>query len=162
MAVQFVLLGSGDKGLEAFYRDLPRRYPGRIGTWIGFDEALSHRIEAGSDFFAMPSMFEPCGLNQLYSLKYGTLPIVRATGGLDDSVEQYDEAAGTGTGFKYRDANPTALYFCIGWAVSTWYDRPQHYQAMQKAAMGQDFSWEKSAGTYVELYQRALLRRRGE
>ena len=162
MKVQFIVAGSGEKILEGLFTDLPRRYPGRIGTWIGFDEAMSHRIEAGSDFFVMPSQFEPCGLNQMYSLKYGTLPIVRATGGLDDTVVQYDEASGTGTGFKYADANPTALYFCVGWAVSTWYDRPKHYAALQKNAMKQDFSWDRSAGTYLELYQRALLRRRGE
>lgn len=162
MAVQFVVLGSGEKDLESYYGDLPRRYPGRVGTWIGYNDGLSHLIEAGSDFFVMPSLFEPCGLNQLYSLKYGTLPIVRATGGLDDSVEQYQEALGTGTGFKYRDANSTALYFCVGWAVSTWYDRPAHYKALQKAAMRQDFSWEKSAKTYVDLYRSALVRRRGE
>jgi starch synthase len=162
MRVQFVVLGSGDKGLEAFFGDLPRRYPGRIGTWIGYDDPLSHLIEAGSDFFVMPSVFEPCGLNQLYSLRYGTLPIVRATGGLDDTVEQYDEARGTGTGFKYADANPTALYFCVGWAVSTWYDRPKHFAALQQNAMKQDFSWDRSAAAYVELYRRALSKRRGE
>lgn len=156
MRVQFAVLGSGDKGLEAYFGDLPRRFPGRIGSWIGYDEGLSHLVEAGADFFAMPSLFEPCGLNQLYSLKYGTLPIVRATGGLDDSVVQYNEAEGSGTGFKYADANPTALYFCIGWAVSTWYDRPQHYRALQQRAMAQDFSWEKSAGVYVEMYHQAL------
>jgi len=158
MRVQFAILGSGEKGLEDYYGDLPRRYPGRIGAWIGYDEALSHQIEAGADFFIMPSVFEPCGLNQLYSLKYGTLPIVRATGGLDDSVIQYDEASGTGTGFKYHEANPTAIYFCVGWAVSTWYDRPQHYKTLQKTAMDQDFSWERSAGTYLEMYQKALAR----
>ena len=155
MQVQFVVLGSGEKPLEAFYGDLPRRYPGRIGSWIGYDEGLSHLIEAGSDFFAMPSLFEPCGLNQLYSLKYATLPIVRATGGLDDTVQQYEEVSGKGTGFKYWDAQPSALYFTVGWAVSTWYDRPQHYQKMQQAAMAQDFSWQRSALTYVELYRRA-------
>ena len=158
MKVQFAILGSGDKSLERFYGDLPRSFGGRIGTWIGYDEGLSHLIEAGSDFFIMPSIFEPCGLNQLYSLKYGTLPIVRATGGLDDSVVQYDEATGLGTGFKYWDATPSAIYFTVGWAVSTWYDRPAHYKAMQQTAMGQDFSWEKSAAVYVELYQKALRR----
>ena len=161
MRVQFVILGSGDKSLEGYYGDLPRRYPGRIGSWIGYDEALSHLIEAGSDYFVMPSIFEPCGLNQLYSLKYGTLPIVRATGGLDDSVEQYDEATGSGTGFKYWEASPSALYFTVGWAVSTWYDRPEHYRAMQQTAMAQDFSWEKSAAVYVQMYERAIAKKRG-
>jgi starch synthase len=158
MRVQFVVLGSGDKVLEGFYGDLPRRFPGRIGSQIGYDEALSHLIEAGSDYFIMPSIFEPCGLNQLYSLKYGTLPIVRATGGLDDSVIQYNEATGEGTGFKFADANPTAIYFSVGWAVSTWYDRREHYNKMQQTAMVQDYSWDKSARVYVEMYTRALGR----
>jgi starch synthase len=104
----------------------------------------------------MPSLFEPCGLNQLYSLRYGTLPIVRATGGLEDSVLQYDEAAGAGTGFKYYDANPTAIYYCVGWAVSTWYDRPKHYRKLQQAGMAQDYSWDRSARLYVEMYSKAL------
>lgn len=158
MRVQFVVLGSGDKVLESFYGDLPRRFPGKIGTWIGYDEALSHLIEAGSDYFIMPSIFEPCGLNQLYSLKYGTLPIVRATGGLDDSVVQYNEATGEGTGFKFADANPTAIYFSVGWAVSTWYDRRAHYLKMQQSAMAQDYSWDRSAKVYVEMYNKALGR----
>jgi len=87
MQVQFAILGSGDKGLENYYGNLPVRYPGKIGSYIGYDNELAHWIEAGSDFFLMPSRYEPCGLNQIYSLKYGTLPIVRATGGLDDTVE---------------------------------------------------------------------------
>ncbi|HMN15939.1 MAG TPA: glycosyltransferase, partial [Bellilinea sp.] len=100
MRVQFAIIGAGDKGLENFYGSLPARYPGRVGAFIGYHEGLSHWVEAGADFFLMPSVFEPCGLNQMYSLKYGTLPIVRATGGLDDTVDQYDERTGSGTGFK--------------------------------------------------------------
>jgi starch synthase len=161
MMVQFVILGTGDKALESYYGSLPARYPGRIGSYIGFSEELSHWIEAGSDFFIMPSLFEPCGLNQLYSLKYGTLPIVRATGGLDDSVQQYDEAAGSGTGFKFQDPTPAAIYYTVGWAVSTYYDRRDHLKQMIQNAMAQDYSWEKSARQYVELYQQALADKRG-
>ena len=101
MQMQFVVLGSGDPATEEIFRRLPSMYPGRVGSFIGFDINLSHLIEAGSDFFLMPSLYEPCGLNQMYSLKYGTLPIVRATGGLHDSVENYNEATGAGTGFKF-------------------------------------------------------------
>lgn len=156
MLVQFVILGAGDKGLEYYFGQLPGRYPGKIGSYIGYNEQLSHWIEAGSDFFLMPSLYEPCGLNQIYSLKYGTLPIVRATGGLDDTVQQYDEKNGTGTGFKFWEPSAQALYFTVGWAVSTYFDRQQHIQQMIRAAMAQDFSWEHSARQYEALYERAI------
>ena len=156
MRVQFMILGSGEKGLEWYFGQLPGRNAGRIGSYIGFHNEISHWIEAGADFFLMPSIYEPCGLNQMYSLKYGTLPIVRATGGLDDTVQQYDERSGKGTGFKFWDIHPSALYFTTGWAVSTFYDRPMHIQKMIKAAMSQDFSWEKSARQYVHAYRRAI------
>lgn len=154
MNVQFVILGSGDKALEGKFMQLPTQYPGRVGTFIGYDNPLAHQIEAGADFFAMPSRFEPCGLNQLYSLRYGTLPIVRSTGGLADTVEQYNEYNGEGTGFKYMDNTPQALANTIGWAISTWYDRKHHIYAMIDQAMQQQFGWERSAERYIELYQR--------
>ncbi|MBN1888650.1 MAG: glycogen synthase GlgA [Thermoflexales bacterium] len=156
MLVQFVILGSGDKGLEAYFGALPGRYPGRIGSFIGYNNELAHWIEAGSDFFVMPSRYEPCGLNQIYSLKYGTLPIVRATGGLDDTVQQYGEGTGLGTGFKFWDASASAVYYTIGWAVSTYYDRKHHIRQMIQAAMAQDFSWHKSAEAYLQLYEQAI------
>lgn len=156
MQVQFAILGSGDKRHEWFYGGLPARYPGKIGCFIGYDDDLSHLIEAGSDFFIMPSIYEPCGLNQMYSLKYGTLPIVRSIGGLDDTVQQYNESTGSGTGFKFQAANANAIYYTVGWAVSTYYDRPQHIQKMIKTAMAQDFSWDRSARQYVEAYRRAI------
>jgi starch synthase len=109
----------------------------------------------------MPSIYEPCGLNQIYSLKYGTLPIVRATGGLDDSVQQYDQTSGAGTGFKFWDPTPAAIYYTVGWAVSTYFDRRDHIQAMIQTAMAQDYSWEHSARQYVELYEQALANKRG-
>lgn len=156
MQVQFVILGSGEKNLESFYGKIPIRFPGRIASYIGYSDELSHWIEAGSDFFIMPSRYEPCGLNQMYSLKYGTLPIVRATGGLDDTVIQYDEKTGDGTGFKFWEIGANAIYYTVGWAVSTYYDRPKHIKKMIRQAMGQDFSWEKSAKAYLDLYQRAI------
>ncbi len=156
MRVQFVILGSGDPELESYFGGLPARFPGRIGSYIGYNNEIAHWIEAGSDFFIMPSIYEPCGLNQIYSLRYGTLPIVRATGGLDDTVEQYDEATGGGTGFKFWEASPGAVYYAVGWAVSTYYDRPQHIAQMIQRAMTQDFSWERSAAAYERLYARAM------
>jgi starch synthase len=156
MRVQFAILGAGDKGLEWTLGSLPARYPGRIGSFIGYNEELAHWIEAGADFFLMPSRYEPCGLNQLYSLKYATLPIVRATGGLNDTVQQYDETTGEGTGFKFFEPSPLAVYYTVGWAVSTYYDRPHHMRQMMAAAMAQDFSWNRSAGTYELAYARAL------
>ena len=159
MRVQFAIIGSGDKGLETFYSDLPNRFPGRVGTFIGYSNELAHLVEAGSDFFLMPSVYEPCGLNQLYSLKYGTLPIVRSTGGLNDTVEQYDEVDGGGTGFKFHDPTPQAIHNTIGWAVSTYYDRPAHLRAMIQRAMSRDYSWERSAQLYLDLYAQAIDRR---
>ncbi|OQA13053.1 MAG: Glycogen synthase [Chloroflexi bacterium ADurb.Bin360] len=105
----------------------------------------------------MPSRYEPCGLNQIYSLKYGTLPIVRATGGLNDTVEQYDEATGAGTGFKFWEPSASGIYYTVGWAVSTYFDRPHHIQQMIQAAMAQNYSWEESAKAYEEAYRRAIL-----
>ncbi len=159
MKVQFIILGSGDKGLEGFYGGLPARYGGRIGSYIGYDNALAHWIEAGSDFFIMPSRYEPCGLNQIYSLKYGTLPIVRNTGGLADTVEQYDEATGTGTGFKFWEPSAHAVYYAVGWVVSTYYDRRPHIVKMIQKAMAQDFSWKESARAYLAAYERAIANR---
>nr|WP_245863400.1 glycogen synthase GlgA [Candidatus Viridilinea mediisalina] len=160
MRVQFALLGAGEKGLEWYFGPLPGRYPGRIGSYIGYNEALAHWIVAGADFFLMPSHFEPCGLNQIYALKYGTLPIVRATGGLDDTVQQYDEATGDGTGFKFWQATQRAVYDVVGWAVSTYYDRPQHMRKLISRAMAQDFSWATQAEAYLHVYQRALSNKR--
>ena len=161
MIVQFVILGSGDRNLEQYYGALPTRYGGRIGSHIGYSNELAHWIEAGADFFIMPSRYEPCGLNQIYSLRYGTLPIVRNTGGLADTVEQYDERTGEGTGFKFEELSPHAIYYTVGWAVSTWYDRKHHIAKMRRKAMAQDFSWEDSARRYVAVYERAIRNKRG-
>lgn len=156
MAVQFAILGSGDKNLEIFYQQINKKYPSKVGVIVGYNNEVAHWIEAGSDFFIMPSMYEPCGLNQIYSLKYGTLPIVRATGGLDDTVEQYNELTGDGTGFKFWELSVGAIYYTVGWAVSTFYDRPKHMKKMIKNAMQKHFSWEDSAKAYEKAYFRAI------
>jgi starch synthase len=156
MLVQIVILGSGERELESFFGELPSQYPGKIASYIGYSNELAHWIEAGSDFFLMPSRYEPCGLNQIYSLKYGTLPIVRNTGGLSDTVEQYDEYTGLGTGFKFDEPSGSAIYYAVGWAVSTYYDRPYHLKAMIQRAMAQKFSWEASARAYIAAYSRAI------
>ncbi len=161
MRVQFAILGAGDKGLEWYFGPLPGRYPGRVGSYIGYDETLAHWIEAGADFFLMPSRYEPCGLNQIYSLKYGTLPIVRATGGLNDTVRQYEEATGEGTGFKFHEITAQAVYDTVGWAVSTYYDRPHHMATLIQAAMAEDFSWERSTGHYEAAYAQAIANKQG-
>ena len=159
MVMQVVVLGTGDPFTEHFFRWLSGANPGRANAHIGFSPELAHLIEAGSDFFIMPSLYEPCGLNQMYSSLYGTLPIVRATGGLDDTVENYDESAGRGTGFKFWEISDRALYFTIGWAVSTWFDRPDHYAAMQQQGMARDFTWEASARQYERAYDHAIAHR---
>jgi starch synthase len=160
MQVQFVVLGSGEGGLEHYFGELPKRYPGRAGSFIGFNNRLAHLIEAGCDFFLMPSLHEPCGLNQLFSLRYGTLPIVRATGGLDDTVANYNEANGDGTGFKFWEPSGRALYFTVGWAVSTYFDRKHHMTKLISSAMQQDFSWKRSAREYVRLYEKAIANKK--
>ena len=155
MKLQFVLLGSGDAWCEHEVRSLSSKLP-NLKAHIGYSEDLSHLIEAGSDFFLMPSRYEPCGLNQMYSLMYGTLPIVRRTGGLADTVENYNEETGGGTGFMFDDLTPQAIYNTVGWAVWAWYNHPEHIATMRRRAMELDFSWEKSANKYVELYREAL------
>ena len=149
---QFVLLGSGDNTLEANYANLSYQYPGKAGAYIGYNNTIAHEIEAGADFFAMPSRFEPCGLNQMYSLKYGTLPIVRNTGGLADTIEQYDQNTGNGTGFKFDELTPQAIIDTIKWVLDTWYNRRSHIDSMIQEAMDKDYSWKQSAERYVELY----------
>ncbi|MDR2737498.1 MAG: glycogen synthase GlgA [Puniceicoccales bacterium] len=156
MDVQFAILGSGDPHLEWRFSELTRNFSGKIAVRIGFNSALAHLIEAGSDFFVMPSRYEPCGLNQMYSMLYGTLPIVHATGGLVDTVENYDESTGKGTGFVFNDLTHGALYNTIGWACATYYDRPKDFAGMRKCAMGKNFSWERSAAEYELVYSAAV------
>jgi starch synthase len=155
MKLQLALLGSGEAWCENEIRSLS----GRLSNFkarIGYSETISHLIEAGSDFFLMPSRYEPCGLNQMYSLAYGTLPIVRNTGGLADTVENFNQDTGAGTGFMFDDLTPQAIYNTVGWAVWAYYNRRDAVEAMRLRGMRQNFSWEKSAEEYAAMYQEAL------
>jgi starch synthase len=151
---QLAVLGTGQRDLEAIFARAAREAPQRIAARIGFDEGLAHRIEAGADLFLMPSRFEPCGLNQMYSLRYGTVPVVRAVGGLEDTVENHD-GAGRGTGFKFRDYTPGALWGTLRWALGVYRD-PDAWRGLMLRGMAQDFSWDRSAAGYEALYQRLL------
>jgi starch synthase len=153
--LQFVLLGSGDSWLEQEFRRLADNFPGRVGIRIGYDQALSHRIEAGCDFFLMPSRFEPCGLNQMYSMAYGTLPIVRATGGLADTVRHWNATTQQGTGIVFQHADVGAVEWAIEQALAL-YARPEDFISAQKQAMREEFSWRKSAQAHVACYEKAL------
>jgi starch synthase len=155
MNLQMVILGTGEPWCEQEIKSLASRLP-NFRARIGYSEKLSHLIEAGSDFFLMPSRYEPCGLNQMYSLAYGTLPIVRRTGGLVDTVENYNEATGSGTGFMFDSLSPSSIYNTVGWAVWAWYNCRDHIDAMRIRAMKLDFSWEKSAEKYIQLYEKAM------
>ncbi len=164
IGASLVILGTGEPWYEEMWRSLARRFPDRVGVRIGFDEPLSHLIEAGADLFMMPSRFEPCGLNQMYSSRYGTLPVVRATGGLDDTVRNYDPVTGTGTGFKFHDASGEALLGTLRWALHVYHNDPDRWRALQRAGMAMDFSWNASARAYLDAYDRARMqaaRRRG-
>ncbi len=161
MHVQIALLGAGDPGLEHTFRWASREFHGRVGVHIGYNAGIARLIQAGSDFFLMPSRAEPCGLTQMYSMRYGTPPIARATGGLIDTISQYDERTGDGTGFLFNDATAPALYNTVGWACATYYDRPEHMLKLRRAGMARDFSWHQSAKSYVDVYRWAVAARRG-
>ena len=150
----WVMLGSGERRFEDAWRALAARHPERVAATIGFDERLAHLIEAGADMFLMPSRFEPCGLNQLYSLRYGTVPIVRATGGLDDTVQDVATSA-EGTGFKFRNYTPAALVDAVRRALEV-HGNPDLWRAIQRRGMQQDHSWDASAREYVKLYGGAV------
>jgi starch synthase len=158
LGATFVLLGSGERRYEDLWLGLAARYPDRIGVQIGFNERLAHLIEGGADLFLMPSRFEPCGLNQMYSLRYGTVPLVRATGGLYDTVQNYDPVTGTGTGFTFDEYSPQALLGTLRWALGVFQDRPA-WRRLQLAGMRRDHSWDTSAQQYVEVYERAAASR---
>jgi starch synthase len=155
----FVVLGNGEPRYEEMWRRLAGHHPARVGARIGFDEQLAHLIEGGADIFLMPSRFEPCGLNQMYSLRYGTVPIVRATGGLHDTVKDYNERTRRGTGFSFVEYSPDALLAGVGRALDL-FRRPAEWRRLQAAGMQQDFSWDASAGQYVKVYRRAVRERR--
>ncbi len=149
----WVMLGSGEPHYERLLRAMADRHPGRVSAVIGFDERLAHFIEAGADMFLMPSLYEPCGLNQLYSLRYGTLPIVRATGGLEDTV--VDAAEPGGNGFKFREYSPGALVAAVTRALEIYKDQDQ-WTRLQRSAMSVDASWDVSAREYVKVYREVM------
>jgi len=158
--LQFVILGTGEAWCETELESLAGRLP-NLAVDLEFNEPLAHLIMAGSDFLLVPSAFEPCGLTQMYAMRYGTLPVVRRTGGLADTVTSYDESTGEGTGFVFDLLTPSAIYDTVGWSLWAWNNRPEHIAAMQQRAMAERFSWESSAAAYVELYQGAIDRRAG-
>ena len=149
--VRLIVLGSGEESHERYFRWLREKLPHRVGLRVGYDEGLAHRIEAGSDVFLMPSRYEPCGLNQMYSMRYGTVPLVRATGGLADTVERYDPDSGTGTGFVFYEFTSDALHDTLRHAIEVWRDRDA-WRAMQVRGMRQDFSWDGQVRRYEDLY----------
>jgi starch synthase len=155
MDVMIVILGTGEHRYHELLTKLGKKYPTKLGVKLAFDPRLAHLIEAGSDMFLMPSRYEPCGLNQMMSMRYGTIPVVRATGGLDDTVEHYSKATGAGTGIKFIPYTPEALIEAITEAVSLYHDK-KHWEKMISNAMAQDFSWRASAKKYEKLYAQTI------
>jgi starch synthase len=153
--LQLVLLGSGEPRYENFFADTAARFREKFAVRTGFDEVLAHQIEAGADIFLMPSLYEPCGLNQMFSLKYGTIPIVRAIGGLKDTVTDYDAEDGVGTGFVFDTYQPQALWETMERALRTFADKRSWTELMHRA-MRMDFSWDRSAQAYSSLYDQLL------
>ncbi len=159
LGCQLVVLGDGDREFHDQLQSLRDRHPDRVGIYLGFDEPRAHAIEAGSDLFLMPSRYEPCGLNQMYSLKYGTPPVVRTTGGLADTVVNAtleNLADGRATGFSFTDYTPHALYETVKWAVTLYRDRPADFRQVVRTAMAQDWSWDRSAEAYEKLYMKVI------
>jgi starch synthase len=152
---QFVLLGTGESRYEDFFSRAAAQFPKKVGVRIGFDEPLAHQIEAGADIFLMPSLFEPCGLNQMFSLKYGTIPIVRAVGGLNDTVEDYNPERSAGTGFVFQSYEAQELLKTIDRALELFLDK-KSWIGLQRRAMSMDFSWDRSAQAYSKIYQQLL------
>ncbi|HZV81431.1 MAG TPA: glycogen/starch synthase [Geobacteraceae bacterium] len=161
LELQIVMLGEGEPWAHFYFGGMAASHRNKLSVCVGYDNGLSHRIEAGADFFLMPSAFEPCGLNQMYSLRYGTIPIVRAVGGLEDSVDNFDEVLLTGTGFKFRDLTAGALFDTVGWALHTWYNRRDAIDKLRQSAMSVRFTWESAAEKYDHLYRMAVKRRSG-
>jgi len=156
--VAVVALGTGEPYYEKFFRDFAFANASRFSVQIRYDDAMAHKIEAGSDIFLMPSRFEPCGLNQIYSLKYGTVPVVHATGGLDDTVEEWNPSQKTGTGFKFKQYEAQAFLDAVDRALSAFYDKAQWLKLMENG-MAQNFSWEKPAEEYIRAYEEAARKR---
>jgi starch synthase len=154
----FVVVGTGEPRFENMWRSLAAAAPDRIAAHIGFDERRAHLVEGGADIFLMPSRFEPCGLNQMYSMRYGTVPVVRAVGGLVDTVRPYNPKNGQGTGFLFSQYDPAALLDALRQALET-YRQPRVWRRLQVNGIKKDFSWERSAAEYVKVYKRVTARR---
>jgi len=154
--IYIVALGTGDPVYEELFRVMASRYPDRFLVAVAYDNTLAHQIEAGSDMFLMPSRYEPCGLNQIYSLKYGTVPIVRATGGLDDTIEAFDGKSGTG--FKFSEYTGAALLGAVEQAIAA-YHQPDVWRQLVNNGMRKDFSWGRSAEQYLEIYRTLQARK---
>ena len=150
-----IVVGDGDPLYEQMWRAVAAALPGRVAVRVGFDETLSHLVYAGADIFMMPSRFEPCGLSQMYSMRYGTVPVVHATGGLDDTVVAVDARGGQGTGFKFTRYEPAAFVSALREALAL-YRHPDRWRAVQRRGMARDFSWAAAAGEYRQLYERAM------
>jgi starch synthase len=147
------VLGSGDRLYEEMFMRLARRVPEKIGVRIAYDNGLAHKIIAGADMVLMPSRYEPCGLSQIYSLKYGTVPLVRATGGLDDTIDPWDPRTKKGTGFKFQEHTGEALMRTIHQAIPVFNDQPS-WQKLMRNGMAKDFSWRVESREYVRIYER--------
>jgi starch synthase len=152
----FAIVGTGEPRYENMWRWLAFNYPERFGVFIGFDEQRAHLVEAGADIFMMPSRYEPCGLNQMYSMRYGTVPVVRAVGGLVDTVKPHSPKNGQGTGFLFSEYHPDALWETLTRALQVYRDRPSQWRRLQANGMKRNFSWERSASEYMKLYRRLL------
>lgn len=158
MDLGLIVLGTGDERYQNLLKEMAEKYPGKMALRLAFDNRLAHKIEAGCDLFLMPSRYEPCGLNQIYSLKYGTIPLVRATGGLDDIIEDFDPATGYGNGFKFLNYEARELVEKVKEAIGIFNLDKLKWRKLMQNAMAGDFSWERSAASYVELYLEALNR----
>jgi starch synthase len=157
--VKLVVLGKGDERYHKIFREISQRYADKVSVTIGFDETLAHKIYAGSDFLLMPSKYEPCGLGQLVSLRYGCIPVARRTGGLMDTIQDYEPLASRGTGFLFSDFTPSAMQDALKRAFCLYMDEGKRTE-MIKDGMKMDFSWKKSALRYIELYKAALRKTR--
>jgi starch synthase len=155
--VAVVVLGSGEPAYEKFFRDWAFWNKANVAVRFGYDEAMAHKIEAGADIFLMPSRYEPCGLNQIYSMKYGTVPVVRATGGLDDTVEEWNPQQGSGTGFKFQGMSAGALLATIDRALDA-FGNPASWKRLMLNGMARNYSWQQPAREYTNIYEEVARR----
>lgn len=154
---KFILMGSGDKMYEDFFRSMEAKHPNRFKCYIGYSDPVAQKIYAGCDIFLMPSKFEPCGLGQMIAMRYGTLPLVRETGGLKDTVIPFNEYTNEGTGFSFANFNPIELKDVMFLALNTYNDNKRAWKALVNQAMEKDYSWSSSASKYLDIYKKITL-----